>query len=87
MVSYEVYVDQCIFNCIVTNNRKEDIVISGAMMKDVREVELDTELEYTIAPAESKKISISIDSKLFVPTMFELTRETKESYMNYTFTL
>lgn len=87
LVSYEVYTDECVFNCIVTNNRKEDVVISEAMMRDARGVELETELDYTIAPAESKKISIPISSDLFIPTMFELTRETDEKYMIYQFEL
>lgn len=87
IVSYEVYTDECVFNCIVTNNRKEDVIVSEAMMRDVRGVELETELDYTIAPGESKKISVSISSDLFIPTLFELTRETDSKYMIYQFKL
>jgi hypothetical protein len=38
-----------------------------------------------VAPGESKKISFSIDSSLFIPTVFEITRETDEKYMMYQF--
>ena len=57
------------------------------MMRDSRGVELETELDCVVAPAESKKISVSIDSNLLIPTMFELTRETDEKYMKYQFEL
>ena len=87
LVSYEVYADKCIFNCIVTNNRREEIVISKALMQDDRKVSLETTLQEKIAPGESKKISIPIESKVFVPTIFELTRETDEKYMMYQFEL
>ncbi len=87
LVSYEVYADKCIFNCVVTNNRKEDVIISSARMQDERGVDLETELNYVVAPGESQKISISIDSELFIPSILELTRETDEKYMMYQFEL
>lgn len=85
LISCEVYTDSCIFNCIVTNNRKEDVLISKGMMRDERGIELKSEVNYTVAPGESKKISFSIDSSLFIPTVFEITRETDEKYMMYQF--
>lgn len=87
LVSYEVYADKCIFNCIVTNNRKEDVIISSARMQDERGVDLETELNYVVAPGESQKMSISIDSDLFIPSILELTRETDEKYLMYQFKL
>ena len=87
LVSYEVYTDRCIFNCIITNNRKEDVLITKATMLDERGVDLESNVDYTIKPGESKKISISIDSNIFIPTVFELTRETDEKYMMYQFEL
>ncbi len=87
LVSYEVYTDKCIFNCIITNNRKEEVLISKARTQDERGVDLEVDLDYTIAPGESKKMSISIDSNLFVPRVLELTRETDEKYLMYNFEL
>lgn len=87
LISCEIYLDTCIFNCNVTNNRKEDIVISNAKMYTEEGVRIEASIDYTIAPGETKLISIPIEHEFAKPAIFEITRETEDRYMQYQFEL
>ncbi len=85
--SYEVYLNVCVFNMTITNNRNEEVLISQASMLTSDGFNKEENIDIVIQPNETKKISIEIPCEIDVPEQFSITRETDKKYMNYAFEL
>lgn len=87
LLGYEVRTDACIFDLKIKNENKDEILISKANMLNNYGVDTDVNLNEKIAPGEEKIISITFETELDFPEVFEITRETEKKYMNYKFEL
>lgn len=88
LVGYTINLDNCIFDLEIINNKKSDINISNARIKNSIGSTLSSKnINITIPANSTQKVSVELETSLDFPKLFEIDRVEENQIRTYSFEL
>ena len=88
LIGYEIDVNKCIFDVLITNNNDERVEISSASMTTSDEIVIGAENGVQIIePNSTNNISFEVKATLEIPILFSIERNAGKTLKTYNFKL